>query len=587
MNDYDISSIFNEMQEYLIASMTRNLGRHENWERDEGFNWEAWQALQLEALEDFKRSNKKYVNKNYNTFKLKLEDLLAMTNKSAQSKQETQILKAIKEGFSTRKPTKGMSSAFFRINDRKLNAIFNATEKDLKKASTAMLRMANDQYRSTIYKAQVFANTGTMTVDQAIDMATKDFLAKGINCIEYKNGRRVGIDTYAEMAIRNANKKAYLVGEGTKRDEWGIHTVLVSRYGACSPTCLPWQGKVYIDDVYSGGTAEEAEKTGYPLLSTAIAGGLFHPNCKHIITTYFEGITTVPKAVDVKKTQENSDLVATQRYNERQIRKYKRLENNSLDSDNQSKYKRKRLEWQARNRQLIKEHPEMHRNYAREKVRVNDQFDRFGFDSSAPYSLEERKIHSFGNNDNAKNMKIEREAIVFKNNEGVEFVYPKDYDKDKQIIQPREALVIFESIPKKLQNTVDTVEFLDCFNPDDEFWGKEYGVKNFISFANGGFRKITFWQNGDINKKKINSILKRTYCHEAAHNLDKKRIISNSKQWENVVKLDGKGYPTEYSKVTSVEDFAESVAEVVTNPEKMKSNFPNRYKFITDLLEEE
>ncbi|WP_304960313.1 phage minor capsid protein [Thomasclavelia cocleata] len=372
MNDYDISSIFNEMQEYLIASMTRNLGQHEKWEQEEGFNWEAWQVLQLEALEDFKRSNKKYVNKNYNTLKLKLEELLKRTIQSATTKQEAEILKTIKNGFSTRKPTKAISSAFFRINDRKLKAIINATEKDLKKASSAMLRMADDEYRKTIYRAQVFANSGTITVDQAIDMATKDFLAKGINCIEYKNGRRVGIDTYAEMVIRNANKKAYLVGEGTKRDEWGIHTVLVSRYGACSPTCLPWQGKVYIDDVYSGGTAEEAEKTGYPLLSTAIAGGLFHPNCKHIITTYFEGITTIPKAVDVKKTRENSDLVATQRYNERQIRKYKRLENNSLDRDNQSKYKRKRLEWQVRNRQLIEKHPEMHRNYAREKVRFDD-----------------------------------------------------------------------------------------------------------------------------------------------------------------------------------------------------------------------
>lgn len=587
MNDYDISSIFNEMQEYLIDSMTRNLSRHENWEKDEGFNWEAWQVLQLEALEDFKRSNKKYVNKNYNTFKLKLEELLKITNQSAQTKQEAEILKAIKKGFSTRKPTKAVSSAFFRINDRKLKAIFNATEKDLKKASSAMLRMVNDEYRKTIYKAQIFANTGTMTVDQAIDMAAKEFLEKGINCIEYKNGRRVGIDTYAEMVIRNANKKAYLVGEGTKRDEWGIHTVLVSRYGACSPTCLPWQGKVYIDDVYSGGTAEEAERLGYPLLSAAIAGGLFHPNCKHILTTYFEGITTIPKAADVKKTRENSDLVVTQRYNERQIRKYKRLENNSLDKDNQSKYERKRLEWQARNKQLIKRHPEMHRNYARERVRVNDPVDRFNFVSNAPYSLEERKHHSFGNKNNAKNVKIERKAIVFKNNEGVEFIYPKDYDKDKQIIQPRDALTIFESIPKKLQNTVNTVEFLDCLNPDDEFWSKEYGIKNFISFANGGFRKITFWQNGDINKKKINSILKRTYCHETAHNLDMNRIISNSKQWKEVIKLDGENYPTSYSKVATVEDFAESVAEVIMDPETMKTNFPNRYKFIIELLEEE
>lgn len=55
----------------------------------------------------------------------------------------------------------------------------------------------------------------------------------------------------------------------------------------CSKTCLPWQVRVYIDDVYSGGTKEEAEELKLPLLSTAIKGGLFHPNCKHITKTYY------------------------------------------------------------------------------------------------------------------------------------------------------------------------------------------------------------------------------------------------------------------------------------------------------------
>lgn len=478
MKDYDISGIFNEMQEYLIASMTRNLGRHEKWEQDEGFNWEAWQALQLEALEDFKRSNKKYVNKNYNTFKLKLEELLKRTNQSANTKQEAEILKAVKNGFSTRKPTKAVGSAFFRINDRKLKAVFNAAENDLKKASTAMLRMANDQYRSTIYKAQVFANTGTMTVDQAIDMATKEFLAKGINCIEYKNGRRVGIDTYAEMVIRNTNKKAYLVGEGTKRDEWGIHTVLVSRYGACSPTCLPWQGKVYIDDVYSGGTAEEAEKTGYPLLSMAIAGGLFHPNCKHVITTYFEGVTTIPKAADVKKTRENSDLVATQRYNERQIRKYKRLESNSFDRDNQAKYKRNRLEWQARNRQLIKEHPEMHRNYEREKIRFEDTVQKF-----------------------AK----QKDEILFKDNGDLDILdaFKKSNDLPKELILSKE---IQEEIDKNFDELVSRSRQTDseCLAFADINTGK---IQGGFSFSKGKkYSEPTEEQLKIINSAKNNTL---------------------------------------------------------------------------------
>lgn len=375
MDDYDISYIFNEMQEYLIESMSRNLNRHIKWEQKEGFSWEMWQSLQLEALEDYKRNSKEFVNKGYLSVADKLENLLKKTNSDARLKQESNILKAVQNGYSTKKPTKSISKAFFRVNDRKLRAITKASRNDLKKASKSMLRMANDQYRQVIYKAQVFASTGTVTVNQAIDMATKDFLSKGINCIEYKNGRRVGIDTYAEAVIRNANKKAYLVGEGTKRDEWGVHTVLISQYGACSPTCLPWQGKVYIDDVYSSGTQKDGQGTGYPLLSSAIAGGLFHPNCKHTMTTYFEGVTTMPKKSDVAKTRENSNLVATQRYNERQIRKYKRLENNSLDRDNQSKYKRKRLEWQKRQRELIDKHPEMHRNYKRESLRGVNRVD--------------------------------------------------------------------------------------------------------------------------------------------------------------------------------------------------------------------
>lgn len=37
------------------------------------------------------------------------------------------------------------------------------------------------------------------------------------------------------------------------------------------------------------------------------------------MTTYFEDISTIPTKADVEKTCENSDLVATQRYNERQI----------------------------------------------------------------------------------------------------------------------------------------------------------------------------------------------------------------------------------------------------------------------------
>lgn len=439
MNDYDVSAIFKEMEDYLLSSMSRNMQRHTNWENDEGFQWEMWQAKQLETLNEYRKQNKRYVNEQSKIIKARIDELLRQSNDHGGMQQEIKILEAIKKGFKPRRTPKGIKGSFFKLNERKLNALIRSVNADMDKALHATLRMINDEYRKTIHKAQMFANTGTMTTDQAIDMATKDFLAKGINCIEYKDGKRVNIASYAEMAIRTANKRAYLQGEGSKRDEWGIHTVLVSRYGACSETCLPWQGKVYIDDVWSGGTAVEAEKTDYPLLSTAIAGGLFHPNCKHTMSTYFEGITTISSKTDVKGTRENSNLVATQRYNERMIRKYKRLENGSLDKQNKTRYGIKRREWQSRQKSLIDSHPEMHRNYKRESLRGVNKVDCIEVkETNAKAELQDNAVLTPVNLLDKMNMSLEDakefddfEETVSKKlkfNKPIEVISKKDFD---------------------------------------------------------------------------------------------------------------------------------------------------------------
>ena len=168
--------------------------------------------------------------------------------------QEIQILKAIQKGFPAKKMKAGATAEFFRVNDRKLEALIEATMQDMQKAETAILRMTNDQYRKIIYNAQVYANTGAGTYEKAVDMATRDFLSAGINCIEYSNGARHTLADYADMAIRTASKRAYLQGEGQKRQEWGVDTVIMNKRGNPCPLCLPWVGKVLIDDVWSGGS---------------------------------------------------------------------------------------------------------------------------------------------------------------------------------------------------------------------------------------------------------------------------------------------------------------------------------------------
>lgn len=350
--EYDIGEAFTAIEDELIASMMRSISRHKAWEKKENKEWTMWQVEQLKALEKYKKDNQKY-KKQFKALNRKIEELLRMAQEEGQMDQETEILQAIKDGFLAEKIDSESAAEFFKLNDRKLEALIQATCSDMQKAETAVLRMANDQYRKIIYNAQVYANSGAGTYEKAVDMATKDFLAAGLTCVEYKNGSRHTLADYADMAIRTASKRAYLQGEGVKRQEWGISTVIITKRGdnPC-PKCLPFVGKVMIDDVWSGGPKDGISPvTGkkYPLISSAIEAGLYHPRCRDSHTTYFEGISTPPNGKFSKKElndlAEQNQKEAYQQFSERQTEKYERLAKYSLDQENKERYSEKAEEW--------------------------------------------------------------------------------------------------------------------------------------------------------------------------------------------------------------------------------------------------
>jgi hypothetical protein len=287
---------------------------------------------------------------------------LSAAYKHAGMETEQQIKDAIENGHDAAK-----TGTSFHVDSKRMNALTSEMQGQVRSVQTAALRMINDMYRKTMAKTQIALNTNLYTLNQAIDMSAKDFLAQGINCVTYKNGAQVNIASYAETALRTANRRATLQAAGDVRADWGEDLVYVSQYGACSHTCAPWQGKVYIDDVYAGGKA----KGDYMLLSFAIDGGLFHPNCRHTSSTYFPDINTVPGTMSEETTGENYDLEQQQRYNERNIRKYKRMTAASLDDDNKAKYAAKVAQWQSKQRDLIDSNSDvLRRDYSREKLRV-------------------------------------------------------------------------------------------------------------------------------------------------------------------------------------------------------------------------
>lgn len=350
-NEYDIVKALEVIEEELIKSMIRNLGHHRAEEMKEGYNWTMWQAEQLKALEQYKRRNIKKYQGVFGKINAEIEGMIRIAKQAGGTGQEIGILNAVKNGFKVQKALKGSvqtSAEFFKVNERKLNALIKATVSDMKKAEHAVLRRAEDQYRKIIFNAQVYANTGAGTYEQAVDMATKDFLQAGINCVEYKNGSRHKISDYARMAIQTANKRAYLMGEGEKRAEWGIHTVIVNKRGNACPFCMPFCGKVLIDDVYSVGSKEDGP---YPLLSSAIAAGFLHPNCKDIFTTYFPGISTPPRnatKAEQEKAKEDYYNEQKQNYCKGMAERFRRMSENSLDEDNKRKYRARAKEWKRK-----------------------------------------------------------------------------------------------------------------------------------------------------------------------------------------------------------------------------------------------
>lgn len=376
MADYDIGAAFKAIEDELIASMIRNMDRHRAEETKEGYNWSMWQAEQLKALEKYKRENRRRFGKQFKDINGQIAALLQQARAEGNMQQEIQILRAIQRGyrfpnmpkkmfdlleeldgksfrhkasfllkrFKSKEASKG-TAEFFRLNDRKMEALIKATTDDMKRAETAVLRMADDQYRKIIFNAQVYANSGAGTYEKAVDMATKDMLAAGVNCMVYKNGARHTISDWADMAIRTANKRAYLQGEGEKRKEWGIATVIVNKRGNPCPKCLPFCGKVLIDDVWSGGSRKDGN---YPLMSTAIAAGLYHPRCKDSHTTYFPGISTADDTwteEELEAIGQSNAAEAKQQYAKRQAEMFGRLANYSLDEENQKQYAARNEKW--------------------------------------------------------------------------------------------------------------------------------------------------------------------------------------------------------------------------------------------------
>ena len=368
LNFKDIAKIFEEIELRLIASLKRNLMRHKAEEIREDRQWTAWQAIKLQNIQKFRRENRQIMQE-YSD-KIDADTRQLMTEQFREGEQEAEAVAGAEPAASV------PDVHFFGVNTPKMERLMQDVVQVEQTAETAALRTMDDVYRRTVNRAQLAMAAGETTLTKAIDMAVREFLEKGLNSIVYRDGRHVDIADYVRMVLRTTSTRAQLQGKSKRFAELGYDTVLISQYGGCSETCEPWQGRAYIDDVFTIWNGEINGDSGksmycgkwFPLLSSAIRGGLFHPNCRHTMSLYIDGVTKIPPPIPAEQIRKQRELEQKQRVMERKIRKLKRLEAGTQDPQVVKEYGRKARAAQQELNAFVDEHRDvLKRDYEREK----------------------------------------------------------------------------------------------------------------------------------------------------------------------------------------------------------------------------
>lgn len=132
-----------------------------------------------------------------------------------------------------------------------------------------------------------------------------DIAARGLTGYVDSRGRRWELGAYAEMAVRTAQSRMALRQQLAKMAAAGNTLVIVdnpSMEAACKK-CRPWEGRVLSLTDQSSGPASITDAHGVRrteqvagTLSTAVAAGLLHPNCRHSLIPWADGEGAVATA---------------------------------------------------------------------------------------------------------------------------------------------------------------------------------------------------------------------------------------------------------------------------------------------------
>lgn len=241
------------------------------------------------------------------------------------------------------------------LNDAAVIALASETTRTLGAVHQGILRNAEDIYRRVVADATGFTVTGAMTPQQAISRAYTRMAREGLGFYRDSAGRKWGLDTYSEMAVRTSTNRALRAGHTNSMVEHGVDLVVISSHANPAPMCAPYERKVLsLTGRYSPGTHRVDDNIVQvtATMAEAEANGLHHVNCRHSHSAFIPGFTNLtppPEDVDhagYKATQEQRRL-------EREIRASKRMGEAAITDEDKTNAKRRERAYQKRLREHI------------------------------------------------------------------------------------------------------------------------------------------------------------------------------------------------------------------------------------------
>ena len=240
--------------------------------------------------------------------------------------------------------------------------------------NTTLPKSVIGAYQGIVEKTVAKVITGMATSETALNETIMEWHAKGFYGYTDRAGRRQRADSYARTVIKTTVARVNNEMRTRPAEELGIDTFYYSIKAAAREMCAPIQHQI----VTTGDARREAGHKIYALSDYGYGRpeGCRGINCNHIMTPFIPGVNRLPdieehlKGLTPEQAIENANAQAKQRALERSIRQSKEflhVAEKLGDQELIDKYKNKVRIQQGAMRDYLRQHPFLHRDYAREK----------------------------------------------------------------------------------------------------------------------------------------------------------------------------------------------------------------------------